>query len=86
MKKVKLELLVGNQGYVITINEYRITPTRHNGIMNVIKCWEIDESDIKNALAENLTKHNSRKNQSTIQDNLDIQNESNRRSMRKNMY
>jgi len=48
--KHKLQLLKGNQGFVIDLNDYRLSSTRHNGVMKVIASWEVNEKDIRTAL------------------------------------
>ena len=51
-KKIKLELMMGNQGYVIDLNDKKITHSRHNGIMKVLETWKIDVQGLKDIIKE----------------------------------
>ena len=48
----KVEILEGNNGYVIAINDYRISPERHNGIMKTVKSFKVKDEKILKALNE----------------------------------
>lgn len=49
---IPLCILKGNQGLVVELNDIRITSTRHNGIMNVIREFQINIKDLKKIIED----------------------------------